>query len=74
MSPCAPSHLDRPSSWRDISTAPKDGTQVLVWDEGAICMAGFNEDTGFWCDYGNMEPAPTLWMPLPSPPVNSDGA
>lgn len=57
--------------WQPIATAPKDGTQVLVFDEGAVFISQWlvNEegDEG-WFDHGFVEPPPTHWQPLPSPP------
>lgn len=58
-------------AWQPIETAPKDGTPVLVYDDGAICLAAFDAISGFWIDVTAMEPAPTLWQPLPAPPVGA---
>ncbi len=65
------------SEWQPIETAPKDGTAMLVHDEGAVFIAVFDEDEGAWMDiagapgYQRVEPAPTHWMPLPDPPAVS---
>jgi hypothetical protein len=65
-------------NWQDISSAPTDGTAVLLWfvDHGAM--------VGSYCDYDNVNNAggwaigfdnyglpPTHWMPLPEDPVSS---
>jgi Protein of unknown function (DUF551) len=67
--------------WQPIDTAPRDGTDVLVWAAGKygrrlICIA--NYDMGQWwtdaseCHDANRyfppECYPTYWMPLPEPP------
>ena len=66
------------SGWRDISSAPKDGTPILT------CIAGptYYARSGWWddevkgwavgekADGGKiyMVLPPTHWMPLPEPP------
>jgi hypothetical protein len=56
--------------WRDIGTAPKDGTDILVFHpeskEQFVCYWElgcwmFSADTG-------LIGSPTHWMPLPPPP------
>ena len=64
------------SEWQPISTAPKDGTRVLLsahdWREPVI--GSFRPDTGPWyhgdeeTDLPYGECKPTHWMPLPAPP------
>ncbi len=78
-------HLDeerkRLSEWRDISTAPKDGTRALVWidlrgehitDRSYATIGCWDEFWGVWRD-GHVGPQlrerPTHWMPLPPPPA-----
>lgn len=59
------------TSWKPISTIPKNGTWVLVWDsyykKVDIARAGTDgvPQTGDW-DYSINEA--THWQPLPSPP------
>jgi hypothetical protein len=56
--------------WRDIATAPKDGTLVLLWcDAWPFPRTGwtFNNDPWQDCDAGRGPP--THWMPLPQPPA-----
>ena len=60
------------SAWQPIETAPRDGSQILVWDGKDVFIA--------WCCKGRwmyddlMESPyltpwhPTHWQPLPSPP------
>lgn len=57
--------------WQPISTAPKDGTRILVvggkYTEPVIVMA----DIGWWLyanDKFGLTSLPTHWQPLPSPP------
>jgi hypothetical protein len=69
------------SEWQDISTAPKDGTPVLLWgqQEGRSPFVGRWQDAGWgefeWCEHTTgleaCGPAhePVYWMPLPAPPT-----
>jgi hypothetical protein len=58
--------------WRDISTAPKDGRVILLYEHGEWLV-------GFWFDGRWLQgetcnsaienkPNPTHWQPLPAPP------
>lgn len=56
--------------WRPIETAPKDGTKVVVYDEGDVWIAYWYRTSpqlfGWWAiDHGVN---PTHWLPLPPPP------
>lgn len=67
--------------WRDMSSAPKDGTEILVWDEHShiISQAVWKERhrffaSGGWYDMpytGDSRKLvrPTHWMPLPAAPL-----
>ena len=68
------------SEWRDIETAPKDGTHILTgkfsdpvtiqsdyWSEFAKPDEG-----GCWCDWPSGFQDPTHWMPLPEPPDDGE--
>ena len=59
--------------WQPISTAPKDGTHILIFDEFGECsVAWWQVDSdgsifGWTTDGGDRVTA-THWMPLPEPP------
>ena len=58
--------------WQDISTAPKDGTRILVSNDCcpvtiAKCFGG-ELGSGRWLDDEGNEIEPTHWRPLPAPP------
>ena len=61
-----------PEGWHDISTAPKDGSRILLFREDWMESAA----VGFWhSDFhewqpvnGSCFPGPTHWMLLPDPP------
>jgi hypothetical protein len=66
--------------WRDISTAPKDGTKVDVWSEkhGRQADARYNPDEyTFGVPWGWSSPwmgritDATHWKPLDAPPLNA---
>lgn len=69
--------------WQPIETAPKDGTEVLLWlgfPFSRIEYAKWYQGWGLWIDAEDPEPedsdevrgtgelVPTHWMPLPEPP------
>ena len=66
-----------PSLWRPIETAPQDGKEVLVFTDGHVAVAVYQE--GRW--YGMVAGRraydgagviglgrPTHWRPVPPPP------
>lgn len=70
------------ADWQPIETAPRDGTEVIVWAEfpnGArACFDRYSTDPA---DYINrqmpeggqwvwtyLDGGPTRWMPIPQPP------
>jgi len=71
------------SDWQPIETAPRDGTDVLLWivhpnaewsddpvGDGYVCHAvarWINHNGGGWTWHG-MCGTPTHWRSLPSPP------
>jgi hypothetical protein len=73
-----------PSPWRDIASAPRDGTYILVcgpweddvsWIDGSapiVAVACWNDDC-WWSGRGayGFTVFATHWMPLPAPPQSS---
>lgn len=60
--------------WQPIETAPKDGTKVLLWDDG-VTIGEWSEnvhpwnDGNWWVEGGQVTTqTATHWMPLPEPP------
>ena len=72
------------SPWREIESAPKDGTPLLLWWRGCYWpgvgryeVGGDNDrDEGWRCDGDECTPKNqqdcTHWMPLPPPPSNGE--
>lgn len=60
--------------WRDISTAPRDGTRVLLLDKGYVFEGYRLPDTKIWKRDGAVwsQYKPTHWMPLPHPPAEPE--
>lgn len=56
------------SEWRPISTAPRDGTRVLLYFRHNPIAIGYHNSVR-WC--GTLYNNPTHWMPLPEPPLPS---
>jgi hypothetical protein len=70
------------SEWRDIETAPKDGSRILVWGEGEMLAVIWSyywpsmtakrgtEEPGWVTFTGDIGPLiiASHWMPLPTPP------
>ena len=61
--------------WQPISTAPKDGTRIIVYRPNArgkyISKVGldyWSEELGDCWAKSNFETQPTHWQPLPNPP------
>lgn len=64
------------SGWRDIATAPKDGTQVLLveglFGRAVVSARWISAPHDFWRkDSGGAAHRPTHWMPLPKLPEQS---
>lgn len=61
----------RAPGWRPISTAPRDGTSILLWNGAYVELCFWNtfrqcwDDGGFYLHNEEME----MWMPLPAPPA-----
>lgn len=69
--------------WRDIKSAPKDGTHIIAawndsWPEHPHAEAMYFADGGWFYSYDGDSHTrnPTHWMPLPAPPspTNSEDA
>lgn len=69
----------RPSvdaGWRPIETAPKDGTDILLFYREGIQVGGWDALWHWMADVGDgcttISGQPTHWLPLPPPP-SGDG-
>jgi hypothetical protein len=71
--------LIREREWQPIETAPKDGTEVLIFDANAkkgyvgdtpnVAYWDDSREAGWWGSYETEQTrphTPTHWMPLPS--------
>jgi Lar family restriction alleviation protein len=75
----------RVNPWRDITSAPKDGTAVDLWINGyrvTNCqwdessekwMMGWLDDQGKFQSFGIMWGPPSYWMSIPEPPKRKAG-
>jgi hypothetical protein len=67
--------------WQDISTAPKDGTKILVFGNmraflaDRVFIASWDRDIagGAWMG-PQARCIPRCWQPLPEPPLSTSGA
>jgi len=63
--------------WQDISTAPRDGTRIVVYREGyaeSMCIALWARDWDDWLTVpGGWQWRPEWWQPLPPPPNTGKG-
>lgn len=64
--------------WQPISTAPKDGTCILIFEAdegtaGTVRIARWRDDT-IPTGWAGGEHAPSHWLPLPLPPNKSTPA
>jgi hypothetical protein len=60
------------ADWQDISTAPKDGSEVLLFAMGDMGICYWRDDkvmTGWTWGLEKRFLNPTHWQPLPMPPV-----
>lgn len=60
--------LGRAYQWQDISSAPKDGTPILISESRGIFTAYWSEGHEFWVGIVTYL-RPTHWLPLPPPPT-----
>jgi hypothetical protein len=66
-------------NWEPIETAPKDGTQILVycgdvwavvyWWDGYGGVWRVAADVNGWNESDELSSTPTHWMSLPEPPT-----
>ena len=62
--------------WRPISTAPRDGTEVLADTSGLgrVVVYWDDEESQWGTGLGYLDRgAPTHWMPLPPSPTSAEG-
>lgn len=68
------------SGWQPISTAPRDGTNVLLWADGEYFLVGhWSGQNEFWvcpgavsCVWNDGQHGPTHWLPIPPPPTERE--
>ena len=67
--------------WEHISSAPRDGSEVLVWNGRSRHVAHYDRVESEWVSpYRTttkrlpVTPKPTLWQPLPAPPATTEGS
>lgn len=61
--------------WRDISTAPKDGTRVLLGGKKEwIAIGNYLEGFGWQDSTDGASVRPSYWMPLAPPPSGTKDA
>lgn len=82
---CALALIQKEQGWRDIESAPRDGTDILVFcEDSGEQFVGFNnpaegsdrEDVFFTALLKGGKRVgciPSHWMPLPTPPQGEDG-
>jgi hypothetical protein len=64
------------SEWQTIESAPKDGTQVLLWRETVYSARWLHSEVmgPVWATPdGHVIFRATHWMPLPTPPHSTTG-
>lgn len=54
------------NDWQPIETAPRDGSEILIFDGARVVLTSFDTDYRTWPD-DNWERF-SHWMPLPSAP------
>lgn len=61
--------------WQNIGSAPRDGSEVLVWNGRRRHVASFDKIEGEWVSSFKtttkrlpVAPPPTHWWPLPTEP------
>ena len=60
-------------NWMDISTAPKDGTQILLYHKNSNTIFAGRWNSKAWVIHpSNRTATPTHWTILPAPPFIGD--
>jgi hypothetical protein len=66
--------------WQDISTAPKDGTELILLFDGGVWSGRWVQDEGWFetnnhptDSWGFGELRPTMWRHYPGPPTKAPG-
>jgi len=60
------------SAWQPIETAPKDGSDILVFESGFWHIVYWNKQLSWWDTVDCVESSdfnPTHWQPLPTAPT-----
>lgn len=68
------------NGWRRIETAPKNWTDVLLYDpgyrsdhiSGNVFQGYFEAEMEIWCDASAEPVSPTHWQPLPTAPEGGE--
>ena len=63
----------REQQWLPIESAPKDGTEILLYSLGDVGVCYWRDDevmTGWTWGLGKAFGLPTHWQPLPPPPAS----
>ena len=61
-------------NWQPIETAPKDGTDVILWDPALDVgvtigsWSDYKKSGDWWMEGEQVTGFPSHWMPLPEPP------
>lgn len=63
----------RKDGWQPIETAPKDGSEIILFDPDYFQRSGFegrySAPRGNWLSSYDSPVNPTHWRPLPAPPA-----
>lgn len=66
--------------WKDINSAARDGSEVLIWNGRRRHVAHFDKIEGEWVSSFKtttkrlvVAPPPTHWSPLPAEPATTEG-
>jgi hypothetical protein len=75
-----PAPSQQMTGWQDISSASRDGSEVLIWNGRRRHVAHFDKIEGEWVSSFKtttkrliVTPSPTHWSPLPTEPTTTEG-